>query len=49
MLLAGSISHTGIEYMNFIEIFSVSLGLSTIYFFVLVGVELPLCIVVTLY
>ena len=44
MLLAGPISHTGIAYMNFFEIFNVSLDLSTIYF--PPGVELPLYIVV---
>ena len=34
--------------MDFVEIFNVSLDLSTIYFIllILVGVELPLCIVV---
>ena len=52
MLLAGPISHTGIQYMDFVEIFNVSLDLSTIYFIylILVGVEIPLCIdtVVTL-
>ena len=48
MLLAGPISHTSIQYMDFVEIFNVSLDLSTIYFIflILMGVELPLCIVV---
>ena len=32
MLLAEPISHTSIQYMNFVEIFSVSLNLSTICF-----------------
>ena len=48
MLLAGPISHTSIQYMDFVEIFNISLNLSAIYFAHLVGVELPLCIVVTL-
>ena len=32
MLLGGPISHTSIQYMDFVEIFNVSLDLSTIYF-----------------
>ena len=32
MLLARSVSHNSIQYMDFVEIFSVSLDLSTIYF-----------------
>ena len=32
MLLAGPISHTSTQYMDFVEIFSISLDLSTIYF-----------------
>ena len=49
MLLAAPISHTSIQYMDFVEIFNVSLDLSTIYFIflILVGVELPLYIVVS--
>ena len=48
MLWTGPICHTNIQYMDFIKIFNVSLDLSTIYFIflVLVGAELPLCIVV---
>ena len=38
-----------LEYMDFVEIFNISLDLSSSYFVhILVGVELPLCIVVTL-
>ena len=50
MLLAGPISHTSSQYMDFIKIFNISLDLSTIHFahFNLVGVELPLCMVITL-
>ena len=32
MLVAGPIFHTSIQYVDFVEIFNVSLGLSTIYF-----------------
>ena len=32
VLLAGPISHTSIQYMDFVDIFNVSLNLSTIYF-----------------
>ena len=32
MLFAGTDSHTNIQYMDFVEIFIVSLDLSTIYF-----------------
>ena len=48
MLLTGTISHTSIQYMDFVEIFNASLYLSTIcfIFLILVGDELPLCIVV---
>ena len=47
MLLAGLISHTSTQYIDFVEILNISLDLSTIYFAHLVGAELPLCIVVT--
>ena len=47
MLLAGPISHTGIQYMDFIKIINISLELSIYFIFlILVDVELPLCIVV---
>ena len=48
MLLAEPISHTSTQYIDFVEILSISLDLSTIYFVHFVGVELRLCIVVTL-
>ena len=48
MLLAGPISHTSIQYFDFVEIYSISFDLSSIYFAHLVGAELCLCIVVTL-
>ena len=47
MLLDGAISHTGIQYMDLVEIFNFSLDLSSMFRF-LVGVELPLCIIVSL-
>ena len=49
MLSARPISHTGTQYMAFVEIFKVSLDLSVIYFIfvILVGVEVLLGIVIT--
>ena len=46
VLLAGQVSHTSIQYMDFVEFFNVSLDLSPIYFIflILVGVELFLCV-----
>ena len=32
MLLAGPISHSSAQYIDFVEIFNISLDLSTIYF-----------------
>ena len=48
MLLARPVSHTSIQYIDFVEIVNVSLDLSTMYFIflILVDVELPWCIVV---
>ena len=46
MLLAGPISHTSTQYIDFVA-FYISLDLSTI-LLILVGAELPLCVVVTL-
>ena len=55
VLLAGPISHTSTQYIDFVEILNISLDLPTIYFvhfvgilLILVSVELPLCVVVTL-
>ena len=48
-LLAGPISHTSTQYMDFVKIFNISLDLSSIYFaHFLAGIELPLCMVITL-
>ena len=46
-LLAGPVSHTSIQYMNYVEIFNFSMDLSVIYLLVLVSVEFPSCVVVT--
>ena len=48
VLLAGPISHTSTQYILILSIFYISMDLSTNYLFILVGVELPLCVVVTL-
>ena len=47
MLLAGPISHTSTQYIDFVD-FYISMDLSTNYFAHLVGVELPLHVVVTI-
>ena len=47
MLLAGTVSHTSIQYVDYVEIFNIALDLSTIHVLALVGVELSLCVVVT--
>ena len=46
VLSVGRISHASTQYMDFVEIFNIVLDLSTIYFLILVSVELPLCVVV---
>ena len=46
-LLAGPDSHTSKQYTDFVQIFNVSLDLSTIYIAHFSDVELHLCIVVT--
>ena len=48
MFWGGPISHSSTQYMDFVKIFNISLDLSSIYFVHFSGVELPLCIVVTL-
>ena len=51
MSLAGPISHAGTHYMDFVEICEIVLICLLFIFLILVilvGVELPLCIVVTL-
>ena len=45
MLLAGPISHTGTQYIDFVDFF---ISLDSFILLILVGVELLLCIVVTL-
>ena len=46
MLLAGSISHTGKEYTDFVESFNVLSGSSHIILLILIGVEFLLCLAV---
>ena len=48
MLLAGSISHTSIHCIDFVEVLNISLDLSTIYFAYFSGCSASFCIVVTL-
>ena len=48
MLLAGPIYHTSTQYIDFVEIFNILLDLSLFIVLILVGVELPFCIVVML-
>ena len=51
MLLAGPISHTSTQYMDFVKIFNYFVEFVYCLSFILfisVGVELPLCIVVAL-
>ena len=47
-LLAGPISHTSIQYMDYVEIFNISLDLSAIYLLVSMGVGDTLSVAVTL-
>ena len=47
VLLAGPVSHTSIQYVDYVEISNIALDLSTIHLLALVGVELSLCVVVT--
>ena len=48
MLLSVPISHTSTQYIDFVEVFNISLDLSTDTLLILVGIELPLCVVGTL-
>ena len=48
MLLAGTNSHTSTQCMDFIGFFNISLTCLLFIMLILVGVELPLCMVVTL-
>ena len=48
MLLAGPISHTSTPYMDFVDISTFHWICLLFILLILVGVELPLCIVVTL-
>ena len=48
MLLAGPISHTGTQYIDFVDFFIFHCICLASILLILVGVELPLCVVVTL-
>ena len=50
MLSTGPISHTNIQYIDFVETLSISLDWCLLFIMLIFkGVELPLCINVTLY
>ena len=49
VLLAGPVSHTSTEYMDFVGISNISLIYLLFILLILVGVELPLCMIVTLF
>ena len=48
MLLAGPISHTSTQYIGFVDFLTFHWICRPFILLILVGVELPLCIVVTL-
>ena len=48
MLLAGPISHTSTQYIDFVDFFIFHWICLPSILLILVGVELPLCVVVTL-
>ena len=49
MLLAGPVSHTSTQYIDFVGVFFIFQWICLpIILLILVGVELPLCVVVTL-
>ena len=48
MLLAGTISHTSTQYIDFVDLFMFHWICLPSILLILVGVELPLCVVVTL-
>ena len=47
MLLAGPISHTSTQYIDFVDFLHFT-GCLPFILLILVGVELPLCVIVTL-
>ena len=47
-LLAGPISHTSTQYIDFVDIFTFHWICLPFILLILVGVELPLCVIVTL-
>ena len=48
MLLAGPISHTSTQYIDFVNFLYFTGFVYYLFLLILVGVELPLCVVVTL-
>ena len=48
MLLAGQISHTSTQYIDFVDFFTFHWICLPFILLILVGVELPLCAIVTL-
>ena len=48
MLLAGPISHTSTQYIDFVDFFTFHWICLQFILLILVGVDLPLCVVVTL-
>ena len=48
MLLAGPISHTSTQYIDFVDFFAFHWICLPFILVILVGVELPLCVIVTL-
>ena len=48
MLLAGPISHTSTQYTDFVDFLHFNGSVYQFILLILVGVELPLCVVVTL-
>ena len=48
MLLAGPISHTSTQYIDFVDFLYFTGLVYHLFLLTLVGVELPLCVVVTL-
>ena len=48
MLLAGPISHTSTQYIDFVDFFAFHWICLPFILLILVGVELPLCVIFTL-
>ena len=48
MLLAGPMSHTSTQYIDYVDLLYFTRFVHHLFLLILVGVELPLCVVVTL-